>query len=563
MPRSGLFRPLPFFLIAGPLLASAPGAAALAAAGDQALAILQSLQPRAALGPSASFAVRQTVPDPVLGGVDVRVDQYHQGVRVMGGETIVHLREGRLRALTHPPARPFTLDARPSLTPSEALAMAVADLAPKGPFARPPSVQLVIARMQLGPGEPVLRDALVYRIHTELENGAAETAHTDFLIDAHTGAVAKRWNSLHTRAEVGVGRSQYSGRVALDTTCAGKHQYELRDSTRGKGGNTVVNLNHGTSDDQGSIYTSTRNTWGDGRNYDGGSTRSANGETAAVDAAYGLQETWDYYRKVLGRDGIDGKGTATTLRVHYDVGYDNAFWSDGCFCMTFGDGDHFKSLEAMDVIGHEVSHGVCAATANLEYFGESGGLNESNSDIMGTMVEFYARAGHDGVIGDRGANWLVGEQLETRQHPAPIRYMYKPSKDGRSPDAWNCNLADLNVHRSSGPMNRCFFFLSHGASADKTSDRYTTLLPKGMAGIGNDKAARIWYRAMTTYLTSLDGYAEARDASVAAARDLYGAGGREEAAVCNAFHGIKIGAPWQDPMGASGPRRQDEAFVGE
>jgi Zn-dependent metalloprotease len=190
---------------------------------------------------------------------------------------------------------------------------------------------------------------------------------------------------------------------------------------------------------------------------------------------------------------------------------------------------------------------VCSAAANLEYFGESGALNEANSDIMGTMVEFYARGGHDAVIGDRGANWLMGEQLETKDHPRPIRYMYKPSKDGRSPDAWRYNLEDLNVHRGSGPMNRCFFFLSHGASADKDSDRHTTLLPRGMAGIGNDRAARIWYRAMTTYLTSMDGYAEARDAVIAAAQDLYGAGGREEAAVWNAFHGINVGAAWQGP----------------
>jgi Zn-dependent metalloprotease len=250
---------------------------------------------------------------------------------------------------------------------------------------------------------------------------------------------------------------------------------------------------------------------------------------------------------VLGRNGIDGKGSPTTLRVHYDTEYDNAFWSDSCFCMTFGDGRKFKSLEALDVLGHEVSHGVCATTANLEYFGESGGLNEANSDIMGTMVEFYAHAGHGSVIGDRGANWLIGEQLETGIYAHPLRYMYKPSKDGHSPDTWKCGLADLNPHRSSGPMNRCFFFLSHGAVADKASDRHTTLLPRGMAGIGNDKAARIWYRAMSTYLTSLDGYAEARDAAIAAAQDLYGAGSRAEAAVWNAFHGIDVGPAWSGP----------------
>jgi len=545
MPRSGLLATLASGLLSGPLPATPPPGEALAAAAGQALAALQTLQPALAQDPRTTFAVRGATPDPLLDGVDVRVDQYYQGVQVMGGEAIVHLRGGRPRAVTNALRPAFSLDPRPALTASEALGLAMADLAPRGPLARPPSVELVVVRMPLGPGTPTRRDALVYRIHTELENGADETAHTDFLVDAHTGAIAKRWDSLKAVARIGTGLSQYSGQVAIDTNCT-RHGFELHDLTRGKGGNRVVNLDHGLSGLDGDIFTSASNTWGDGRNYDGGATTSPNGQTAAVDAAYGLQQTWDYYRNVLGRDGVDGKGTATTLRLHYSIGYDNAFWSDDCFCMTFGDGDRLKSLEPLDVIGHEVSHGVCSATANLEYFGESGGLNEANSDIQGTMVEFYARGGGGARIGDRDGNWRIGEQLETRRHPAPIRYMYKPSLDGKSPDAWGCDLEGLNVHRSSGPMNRCFFFLSHGASPE-AGDFHSRYLPEGMAGIGNDKAARIWYRAMTSYLTSMDGYLEARLACIDAVRDLYGAGSREEAAVWNAFRGIRVGRPWRRP----------------
>ena len=160
------------------------------------------------------------------------------------------------------------------------------------------------------------------------------------------------------------------------------------------------------------------------------------------------------------------------------------------------------------------------------------------------MVEFYARGGLRDAIGDQGGNWTIGEQLETPLHPNPLRYMFKPSKDGKSPDAWNEGLDELNVHRSSGPMNRCFYFMSQGASDDKKDDCYTCYLPKGMDGIGNDKAARIWYRAMASYMTSTADYAEARQDSISAARDLYGADGAEEAAVWNAFHGIHVGPPW-------------------
>jgi len=541
MPESGLFRILSAGLLLFPLHGGAP-----ADAERCALNALRDLTPALGLDQRTTFAVRRSTPDPLLGGIDVRLDQYYLGIRVMDGEAILHLRDGKVRSITDGLKRNFDPDTNPTLTANEALAVAVADLAPRGPFAQPPRCELVTVRMRLGPGKPTLRAALVYHVHTALENGTRETAHTDYLIDARTGAVAKRWDSLETAAATGQGDSQYSGTVAINTNST-KAGFELRDLTRGKGGNTVVNLDHGISNDGATIVTSANDRWGDGQNYDGGATTSRNGETAAVDAAYGLQRTWDYYKNIHHWHGIDGQGRATTLRVHYDTGYDNAFWLDSCFCMTFGDGTRFKSLEAIDVMGHEMSHGVCSTTAGLEYFGESGGLNESNSDINGTMVEFYSRGGTADRIGDQGGNWTLGEQLETPDHPHPIRYMYKPSKDGKSPDAWNPDIQDLNVHQSSGPMNRCFFFLSQGASPDKRSDFYTSYLTKGMTGIGNDKSAHIWFRAMTTYMTSGADYAEARKDAIAAARDLHGAGSPEEAAVWNAFHGINVGAPWPDP----------------
>jgi Zn-dependent metalloprotease len=389
-------------------------------------------------------------------------------------------------------------------------------------------------------------DALAYRIRLRLENGAPETAHMDYLVDAHTGALLRKWSSLRTgKAATGQGNSQYSGVVALNTTATAEG-FELRDWTRGRTGNVVLNLDHKRGDTDGTIYTSTTNTWGDGQNYAGDATTTPNGETAAVDAAFGIQSTWDYYAKVFGRKGIDGKGTAVTARVHYADNYDNAFWSDGCFCITFGDGSHFKSLETLDVVGHEISHGVCASTANLEYFGESGGLNEANSDIQGTLIEFYARGGAGDRIGDWGGNWTIGEQLDKAFPANPVRYLYKPSKDGSSADEWSDNLQYLDVHNSSGPMNRCFFFLSAGASPNPKSDYYSCHLKAGMAGLGNDRAGQIWYRALTHYLTSFSGYADARKACITSAQDLYGAGGPEEKAVWNAFHGIAMGEAWKD-----------------
>jgi Zn-dependent metalloprotease len=261
-----------------------------------------------------------------------------------------------------------------------------------------------------------------------------------------------------------------------------------------------------------------------------------------VDAHYGLQTTWDFYRNVLGRDGIDGKGRAAYNRVHYGSGYDNAFWDDDCFCMTYGDGETFKSVTALDVVGHEVSHGLCHATADLDYEGESGGLNEANSDIFGTMVYLYGNAAHGQGprLPAEGARWTVGDDLETPAFPTPLRYMYKPSLDGFSPDAWSPDLDYLDVHLSSGPMNRAFYFLSQGASARKKDDSHSEYLPKGMRGIGNDKALRIWWRTLSTYLTPRSRYQDARQGAIRAAADLFGKDSPEVQAVRLAFHGINV-----------------------
>ncbi len=388
---------------------------------------------------------------------------------------------------------------------------------------------------------------LAYYIHTELEH-PGDTRHTDYLVNAHTGAIIEKWDSLMTAAAIGTGKSQYSGTVNLNTNSVA-NGFELRDLTRPvSGGNVIYNLDHATSG-TGTLYTDLDNTWGDGINFkeDPEPTTSANGQTAAVDAAFGLQATWDMYKNVFGRNGINGLGTPTYARVHYDFAYDNAFYSDQCMCITYGDGTKLQTFTSLDIAAHEFAHGVCMTTAGLIYNKESGGLNEANSDIMGAMAEFYMRGanGQGSVIPDTGGTWTQGEQITTPAFPLKMRFLYKPSKDGKSADAWSPTLKNLNVHYSSGPMNRAFYFLSQGAT--KTGETSTSYLPQGMTGIGNDKAARIWFRALTTYMTPSTDYAGARIACIQAVRDLFPVSGSEEIAVWNAFAGINVGSPWTGP----------------
>jgi len=470
----------------------------------------------------------------------VRLNQTYRGVRVFEGEAIAHLVGGNLVGTTDALARGLKLTTVPSIDASEALAAAHRDLAPKGPYATEPTAELVVARVDVPVrfgrvqelSTVVQRAVLVYHVHTELENGTDETRHVDYFISAHTGEILKSWDTLHTSAATGSGRSQYSGTVSISTNSI-SGGYELRDNVRSMQF-TTRNLNHATSG-TGTIYTDADNTWGDNANYvEGSSTTAANGQTAGVDAHYGSMKTFDMYKNVFGRNGIDGAGRATYNRVHYSNSYDNAFWSDSCFCMTYGDGNSFKTLTALDVAGHEMTHGVTANSARLTYSGESGGLNESMSDIFGTMAEFYSKGGGTTSIPASGGNWTIGEQLRS----TPLRYMYKPSLDGASRDAWSSTLGGLDVHYSSGPMNRCFYFLSQGASSSSTSSTYSSYLPGGMTGIGNTAAAKILYRALTVYMTSGTTYAGAKTACLNAATDLYGSTSTQRTAVTNAFKAI-------------------------
>ena len=387
---------------------------------------------------------------------------------------------------------------------------------------------------------------LAYLVQTRMNRGGHAVFHNT-VVDAANGAVLEQWNMAHSAVTpaIGVGHSQYNGDVPIATSFTGT-QYQMVDITRGTGGTyggmAITNANHGST--PGAVYVNATNTWGDGKNYiPGGSTTNANGQTAAVNALWGLMNTYDTMKNVLGWKSLDGHNTATFIAVHVNMAYDNAYYTDTCKCMYIGDGGGaFNNLGSNDVIGHEMGHGVTAATSNLRYSGESGGLNESSSDINGEAVEAYARNGGTGNVIPAGKNdWMVGKEIS--KDGQPLRWFWKPSKDGSSADAWSSRLRNIDVHYSSGPNNRMFYFLSMGSNANKTSEMYSQYLTNGaMTGIGIDKAYRIWFHANTTKFTSSTNYASARKLMKASAEELYGVGSAEAKAVQRAYAAINVGS---------------------
>lgn len=341
--------------------------------------------------------------------------------------------------------------------------------------------------------------------------------------DARTG---KQLGIDHqVKTDDGTGNSLYSGQVTVTTTKSGS-SWALTDGARG--GHSTYDANNSTSSSKGTLFTDADDVWGTGT--------TSSRQSAAVDAAFGAAETWDFYQSAFGRTGIANDGVGAYSRVHYGNSYENAFWDDSCFCMTYGDGGStFKPLVALDVAGHEMSHGVTAATAGLDYSGDAGGLNESTSDVMGTMVEFYSNSATD------PGDYYIGETIA--KDGTYLRRMDNPSADGGSVNCWSTSTKNLDPHYSSGVGNHLFYLLAEGTGSKTIGGKphsATTCNGTTLTGIGRDAAAAIWYRALTTYWTSTTSYPKAADGQIKAAKDLYGAGSTQCAATVAAWKGVSV-----------------------
>jgi Zn-dependent metalloprotease len=468
-----------------------------------------------------AFLVRDVIVD-ADGSEHVRFERRHKGLRAIGADVVVHSRgNGSFRSASHTLARHLEVDTTASVDEDSAIVAAEAGFA--GRRTAPSRAELAVYARG---AEPILVwDVLVTGVRAD---GTPAEVHV--IVDANLAAVVDSWDDVQTAASPGLGNSYFNGQVTL-TTDSQTSNYALRDPTRGnQSTRDMRNRSYGS----GVLFTDTDNVWGD--------FTTANRATVAVDAQYGASVTWDYFLNVHGRSGIADNGVGAVSRVHYRRKYNNAFWSDSCFCMTYGDGDGvvYNPFDSLDVAGHEMTHGVTSRTANLIYSGESGGLNEATSDIFGTVVEYHA-----GNAADPG-DYLIGERLY-RSNPAgtkALRYMFKPSLDTRSPDCYSGGIGGLDVHYSSGVANHFFYLLAEGAVVPGgfvlSGNDLVCNGDTGLAGIGREAAGRIWYRALAVYMTSNTGYSGARAATLDAAADLYGTGSAEYDAVAAAWDAVNV-----------------------
>ncbi len=263
----------------------------------------------------------------------------------------------------------------------------------------------------------------------------------------------------------------------------------------------------------------------------------ATSDVAATEAYDGLGATWGLLHTAYGRDSLDGKGLLLVASVHYDTGYDNAFW-DGTQ-MVFGDGDgvYFNRFtSSVDVIGHELTHGMTQFTAGLTYVAQSGALNESVSDCFGSMVKQM-------VLGQSAAaaDWLIGQGLFTSKvSGVALRSMKAPGtayddpKLGKDPQAGDMDgYQDLphdsqhdngGVHTNSGVPNRAFY-----------------LAATGIGGTTWAGAGQVWYDVLTGGKIAKDAqFADFAQLTIDAAGARFGAGGSQVTAVHDAWTTVKV-----------------------
>lgn len=472
-----------------------------------------------------------------LGITHVRVRQLVRDIPVWEGEAIVHVDTDGTTEITD--ERAVGIDVDPTATIAAERAEQIArDLAACDDCTALAAPDLWVVR----DGD---RARLAWRVRLTGFVGRREVMPIVF-VDAHDGGVVRSWDNV----QAATGNTQYDGtRTIPSFYYAGR--YYLEDSSYNL---AVYDLRSGDDPDTDpfSRLWSSDTVW-----TRGDAAQAMFSARNVAEYFWGTHQRWN-------PDGAGGPGKVNAVdqsgRQRLSVFIDAQFYDDtgrlygsnatwtGVLKLGRGDTD-WGDLTSLDIVGHEFTHGVVEYTAGLTYMNESGALNESIADVFGAMAERYR-------LGESERTWRLGEDAVTPGVAGDeLRRMDDPTADGASVDHYsNLRIGTTDngyVHTNSGIGNKAFHLVANGG---------THRLGGTMRGVGADDAARIWYRALTTYLTSGSGYASARSATVLAARDLFGYHSPQWNAVANAWALVGLGVVSNDAF-ENGGFESDDAWA--
>jgi bacillolysin len=478
-----------------------------------------------------------------LGYQHQRFVQYYKGIKIENSDIRVHSKDSSMVSANGDYVNQKGIDIKTTLSQEEALECAKRYINAKRYIWEDvkevewlskifstsfiPTPELVISKNFIDPTDTLLH--LTYKIDIYAVD---PLSRSNVYVDAKNGEIINV-NSIIDNF-YGVAATRYSDSRDISTE-ESNSQYRLRDYDINRGdGIKTLNMNHGTS------YSSATDFYDDDNDWTYNEYHNTNKDDGALDAHWGAMMTYDYFKQVHGRDSYDDNGSEIVSYVHYSYYYENAFWN-GSF-MTYGDGDYdYDILTSLDIVAHEIGHGVCAHTADLFNFKEFGAIKESLSDIWAACVENYAAPEKE--------IWLIGDEIDLRTENIALRSMSNPNVEGQ-PDTYGgtnwfnvngCVVNDYNdrcgVHTNSGVMNYWFYLLSVGGSG--TNDINNSY---NVSGISIEKAEKIVYRAESAYMTFYTMFNTARTYTIQAAKDLYGDCSQEAISTMNAWYAVGVGS---------------------
>lgn len=498
---------------------------------------LQLLAQRYKIPADYSFRLTNSQKDE-LGFTHNRYAEFYKNLPVAGGTILIHERDGNVELINGHAFAVKTKDAGAGLAETAAFAEALKAVPAtqyiwQGDTAKMPKAYNMLKQRPTGEllwapsaqeADAALRLAYRYDIYA-----IKPFSRTFVYVDAETGDILRKMNRITDFNATGTANTLFSGQQTIITDSTAPNDFTLWDLTRGNGIHTW-DMNTDTDPWFAVDFTDANNAW----------TSNTNLDKAALDVHWGTEQVYDYYKTVHSRNGFDNADAELNNFIHFDVDMVNAFW-DGS-ALYFGDGDAstgFDPVVSLDVVGHEFTHAVTSYSANLDYWYESGALNESFSDILGNAIEAHVKP--------TSANWKMAEDVTT--NGSGFRSMADPNADF-NPDTylgtyWDFSSNDNGgVHTNSGVQNFWFYLLSDGGSGtNDNGDSYS------VTGIGIADAAKIAYRALTVYLTNTSQYTDARDASIQAATDLFGGCSTQLIQTTNAWQAVGVGAAYSPTNG--------------
>jgi bacillolysin len=429
------------------------------------------------------------------------------GIPVYGSEIIVHTnKNGIVTAMNgqvEPQLEHVKWNKRVKISKDEAIKEAESTLSfepTKNSYSQAPTSELYLYQDKK-------RWLPVYQV--DLQYIQPEAGRKIVFVSAVNGKVVHQIDYTQHAATTGTGVGVNGNSVTLNTYSS-NGSYYLYDTTKAMNGVIRTYTANEGSSLPGSDVTDSDN------NY------NASSQAAAVDAHYNAGVTYDYFYNQHNRNSYDNNGSDIISTVNYSSDYNNAFWNGSQMVYGDGDGSTFIPLSgALDVVAHELAHAVTDTSASLVYQDQSGALNESYSDVFGVIVEAEA--------GD--FDWLLGEDVYTpgtsgdalRSISNPEQYNQPAHMD----DYYYTSSDNGGVHTNSGIPNKAFYYIAND--------------------IGLDKSGEIYYRSLTSYLTSQSDFMDARNALLQSAEDLYGASSPEYEAVANGYSAVGIGGSGSDP----------------